>query len=220
MLKLMKLDWSAMKSCHKYFLFIPITLLAVGWFTSIYLVPFAAFLLFSFAANSFAVEEKGDLNRFYLTLPVKRRMVVGGRYALSFVLYVGGTLLGAALMPLANLYSLSKWYPDFRWMLALFSFSFLLYSLMSLAMYPVLFRLGYQKGKIWGYYVPAIVICLIYCAVIEYDTIVRGGTFILDLLVYASEHMLAVSGGMLVLGAVLLGLSYLLSVRWYGRRDF
>ena len=162
----------------------------------------------------------GDLNRFYLTLPLKRRMVGGGLYALSFVLYVGGVLLGTALMPLANLYSLSKWYPDFSWMLALLSFSFLLYSLMSLAMYPVLFRLGYQKGKMWGYYVPAIAICLIYCAVVEYDTIVRGGTLVLDLLVYASEHMLAVSGGMLALGAVLLGGSYLLSVRWYERREF
>ena len=216
----MKLDWSAMKYCHKYFLFIPITLLAAGWFTSIHLIIFGTFLLFSFATNSFAVEEKGDLNRFYLTLPVKRRMVVGGRYALSFVLYVGGVLLGGALMPLVNLYSLSKWYPDFKWMLALLSFSFLFYSLMSLAMYPVLFRLGYQKGKIWGYYVPAIVICLIYCAAMEYDTIARGGTLILDLLVYASEHMLAVSGGMLALGVVLLGGSYLLSVRWYERREF
>lgn len=220
MFKLMKLDWSAMKYYHIRFLAIPVALLVTGWLSSIYLVPLGVFLLFSFAINSFGVEEKGDFNKFYLILPVKRRTVVGGRYALSFALYLVGVLLGTALMPLANLYSLSKWYPDLRWMLALLSFSFLFYGLMSLAMYPVLFRLGYQKGKMWGYYVPAIVICLIYIAVLEYDTIVRGGTLILELFIFASEYTLAVSGGMLVLGAALLGISYLLSVRAYERREF
>lgn len=220
MLKMMKLDWLATKYYHKKLPVILICLLVIGWLSSIYLVPMGAFLLFSFATNTFAVEEKGDLNRFYLILPVKRSMVVRGRYVLSFVLYAGGVLLGAALMPLTNLYSLSKWYPSLEWMLALFAFSFLFYGSMSLAMYPVLFRMGYQKGKMWGYYVPAIVICLIYVAVMEYDALARGGTLIFDLFVYASEHMPAVSGGMLVLGAVLLGISYMLSVRIYERREF
>lgn len=65
-------------------------------------------------------------------------------------------------MPLAYLFSISRWYPDFKWMLAIISFGFLFYGMMSLAMYPQLFRLGYQKGKSWGYYLPAGIICLLY----------------------------------------------------------
>lgn len=220
MLNMLRLNWSAMKSYRIRFLMIPVCLLVVGCLSPILLVPMGAFLLFSFSLNPFAVEEKGDLNRLYLTLPIRRRAIVTGRYALSLLLYAAGVLLGLAMMPLANLVSLSKWYPDFRWSLVLVSVSFLVYGLMSLAMYPLLFRMGYQKGKIWGYYVPAVLICLIYIAVLEYDILVGKGTFIFGLLVYASEHLLAVCFGMFAAGWALLALSYLLSAWLYARREF
>lgn len=220
MLDMIRLNWSAIKCYRIRFLIIPVCLFLVGFFSPILLMPMGAFLLFSFSLNPFAVEEKGDLNRLYLTLPISRRTIVTGRYLLSFFLFAVGILLGLAMMPLANLVSLSKWYPDFRWNLALISFCFLFYGLMSLAMYPLLFRVGYQKGKIWGYYVPAVLICLAYVAVLEYDIQVGNGTFIFDLLVYASEHILAVSGGMFVVGGGLLALSYLLSDRLYAGREF
>ena len=209
-----------MKSYRIRFLIIPVCLFVVGCLSPILLVPMGAFQLFSFSLNPFAVEEKGDLNRLYLTLPVPRRSVVMGRYALSLLLYMIGVLLGLAMTPLANLVSLSKWYLDFKWSLALVSFSFLVYGIMSLAMYPLLFKVGYQKGKVWGYYVPALLVCLAYIALIEYDMLLGNGTFIFDLLVYASDHILIVSGGMFTAGGLLLALSYLLSARLYGRREF
>lgn len=67
---------------------------------------------------------------------------------------------------------------------------------------------------------PAVLICLIYIAVMEYDILVGNGTFILNLLVYASEHILAVSSGMFAVGGMLSALSYFLSLRLYGRREF
>lgn len=216
----MKLDLSATKYYYKRLLILPLTLLLIGWISSICLIPFGACLMFFFSINSFAVEEKGDLNRLYLTLPVKRSAVVTGRYVLSLVLFAGGILLGLVLMPLTNLVSFSKWYPDYKWTLALISFSFLFYGLMSLSMYPLLFKMGYQKGKIWGCYLPAGGICLIYIAVMQYDMIAGGGRLIFNMLVYASEHILFISGGMLALGAVMLGISYLLSVRIYQKREF
>ncbi len=219
MLKMLRLNWSAMKCYRIRFLMIPVCLFTVGCLSPIFLVPMGAFLLFSFSLNPFAVEEKGDLNRLYLTLPVDRRSVVLGRYVLSFLLFAVGVLLGLAMMPLANLVSLSKWYPDFRWNLALISFSFLFYGIMSLAMYPLLFKMGYQRGKVWGYYVPAVLICLIYVAMLEYDAMAGNG-FLLNLLVYASDHLLVVSGGMFAAGGMLLALSCFLSLWLYGRREF
>lgn len=215
-----KLDWIATKCYHKRLWILPLSLLVIGWFSPIWLVPLSTLLLFSFSINVFAVEEKGDLNRLYLTLPVKRSKVVRGRYVQSLLLFAGGVMLGLALMPLANLISFSKWYPDYQWILAVVSFSFLFYGLMTLFMYPLLFRLGYQKGKIWGYYLPAGCVCLAYIAIVQYDTLVSGGMLVFHMLVYASEHMLLVSGGMFMLGALMLVASYLLSVRIYKRREF
>ena len=40
--------------------------LVTGGYSSIYLIPLGVFLLFSFSVNTFAAEEKGDLNRLYL----------------------------------------------------------------------------------------------------------------------------------------------------------
>ena len=76
MYDIMKLDWHAMKCYHVRLLIIPIYLLLIGWVSPVCLIPLAVFLLFSFSINSFYVEEKGDLNRFYLTLPIKRSQVV------------------------------------------------------------------------------------------------------------------------------------------------
>lgn len=220
MLKMIKLDWSSMKCSYKRFFIIPIVLLFIGWFSPIILIPMSVFLLFSFSINPFAVEEKGDLNRLYLTLPIKRVDIVTGRYALALLLYIGSILLALALMPLANLISASKWYPDYRWILALLAFSFLFHAIMSLSMYPMLFKLGYQKGKFWGFYLPLIFFSLVCIIVMEYDIMVKNGTLMFDLLVYASEHLLFVSGGMFVLGMVCLTASYLLSNRLYARREF
>lgn len=175
--------------------------------------------MFCLSVNPFAGEEIGNLNRLYLTLPVSRSRMVAGRYLLSLFLFLAGIALALVLMPLANLFSFSRWYPDFKWTLALVSSGFLLHALLSLFMYPILFKLGYMKGRIWGFYLPVLLIALACLAVLEYD-LMAGGTFLFDLLVYASEHILPVSGGMLGLGAAILAGSWLLSVRTYSRRDF
>ena len=219
MLKLMKLDWTAIKCYRIRCLLIPVALLVNGIFSTILMAPLGVFLLFSFSINFFAVEEQWNLNRLYLTLPVNRNRMVVGRYLLSLLLFLTGILSGFALMPFANLFSFSRWYPDWKWRLALGAFCFLIYALMNLAMYPVLFKLGYQKGRIWGYYIPCILTGLIYLALVEYD-IMTGGTFIRDALLYAAEHILTVSGGILLLGAAVWALSLCLSLRIYARREF
>lgn len=89
----------------------------------------------------------------------------------------------------------------------LISFGFLLHALMSFS-YPLLFKLGYQKGWFWGCYLPILLMGLAYVAIAEYD-LLTGGTFIFDVLVYASGHILPVSGGMLATGAAMLAGSWL-----------
>ena len=121
-------------------------------------------------------------------------------------------------MPLANLFALSKWYPDLKWCMVLLSSGFLFYALLSLSMYPVLFKLGYQKGKIWGFYIPAALTTLIYIIVLEYDIYTEG--FLTNLLSYASDHLLTAVSMIIGLGAGILAISCLLSIKTYSRRDF
>lgn len=68
MLRMLRLNWSAMKCYRIRFLIIPGSLFVTGCFSPVLLVPMGTFLLFSFSLNPFAIEEKGDLNRLYLTL--------------------------------------------------------------------------------------------------------------------------------------------------------
>lgn len=219
MLKTIKLNLSAIRYFLKRgFLILP-ALLLIGCVSPILLVPMGTLLLFSFSLNAFAVEEKGDLNRLYLTLPVKRRTIVSGRYVLSVIFFLMGILFGFSLMPLGNLVSRSKWYPDWRWNLALVSLCLLFYGSMSLSMYPVLFWKGYQKGKFWGIYVPLLCFGLIWLMLVELDIYAKGKLFF-HLLVYASDHLLIVSSMMILLGLALLGVSYGLSVRIYQKREF
>lgn len=220
MLNIIKLDWSALKYYQKRVLILPVCLFISGWISSIYLVPLGAFLTFFFSLNSFAVEEKGDLNKLYLTLPVKRKTIVTGRYMLMFLTIFCGMLLGFILMPFVNKIAFSKWYLDLRWKFALFSFSFLLCAVLSIFMHPLLFKLGYQKGKLWGMYIPAGIFGIAYILFLAYSSISGKEMLITNMLIYASENTFLVSGGMLLLAVSFFAVSYILSIRSYEKREF
>lgn len=220
MLNMIRMDWAAMKYYQKRVLVVFICLLIMGFVSPIYLVPGAVLISFAFSLNPFAVEEQGDLSRLYLTLPVKRNQVVAGRYALSIIMVSCGILLGFLFMPIANRISFSKWYPSLEWILAIAAFCILFYALMNIFMYPLLFKLGYHKGKFWGMYMPLGVFAMAYAIFLAYNQIPGNEKLIFNMLVYASEHMLLVSGGMLALAAVLLTVSYRLSLKAYLKREF
>ena len=90
-------DWNAMKCFHLRLFLIPIISLAAGFISALLVVPTNVFMFLFFSVNTFAVEEKGDLNKLYLTLPVKRSAVVAGRYVLSICMGVAGLVTGIPL---------------------------------------------------------------------------------------------------------------------------
>lgn len=218
--KMIALDWRAMKFYQIRFLLLPVFTIFLGWYNSLLVIPMSVIMLLSFSVNPFAVEEKGALNNLYLTLPVTRSTIVAGRYALSFIMMLFGIIMGIAITPIANIFSKSKWFVGIGGNMVIISLSYFLYALFNLFMFPILFRLGYQKGKFWGFYTPVILFSLIFAA---YNAITmlpgnEGLTF--DFIIYASEHIFLLSGGLIVLSTVILFLSYLLSVKLYSKRDF
>ena len=219
--KLIALDWHAVAMANKLSILIcPVLIFFVGYITSqILVIPFSMWVVLSYSTNPFYSEEKGELNNLFLTLPVKRRKIVAGRYVSSLILLLLGVIMGLAIMPVVRHFSNSQWWLSVESNIAIVAVSILLFAVFNLFMFPLLFKLGYQKGKVWGLYLPAVVFVVLYFG---YNIIMvvsdRNITF--EFLVFAGENMLLVSGGVMLLSVFILLLSFRLSLRVYLRRDF
>lgn len=218
--KMIALDWRAMKYYQIRLLLLPVFVFIFGVYSPLTVIPMSVFLSLSFSLNPFAVEEKGELNNLYLTLPVRRKSIVAGRYILSIIMLLCGIAIGILIMPLANKLSISKWFIGIEGFIVVISLSYLLYAILNLFMFPILFRLGYHKGKFWGFYLPMGFFALLFGAYSAITHLPGNKTLTLNFIVYASENLLMVSGSIVVLATMLLILSYMISLKLYSKRDF
>jgi len=218
--KMIAIDWRAMKVYQIRILLIPILAIALGWTSSLNVIPLCLFACFNYSLNTFAVEDKGALNNLYLTMPVKRNSIVAGRYALSLIMVLCGILIGVPIMYFVNMFAMSKWYIGINGYLIVISLSFLLYAVFNLSTFPILFKLGYVKGKFIGVILPVILFGLIFGAYPLIISLSGNEALTIELISYASENIFLVSGGILLLATVVLLGSYALSVRVYSKRDF
>ena len=218
--KMIALDWRAMKVYQIRILLLPVFVLILGFYSPLLVIPISVFLFLSFSVNPFAVEEKGELNNLYLTLPVRRKSIVAGRYLLSIIMLLCGIAIGSLLMPLANRLSVSKWFIGIEGFMVVIALSYLLYAILNLFMFPVLFRLGYNKGKFWGFFLPVVFFSLLLGMYSTITYLPGNKTLTLDILVLASENLLMVVGSIVVLATILLILSYMISLKLYSKRDF
>ena len=219
--KIIAHDWRATCLSYKlaYFLYLPIVF-SVGLIMSqMFVLPFSVWMALSYSLNPFFVEAKGELNSLYMTLPVKRSQIVVARYLFSLIMLVIGVAAGLAIMPVARYFSTSRWYLGISGNIAMVAVSVLVFSVLSLFMLPPLFKLGYHKGKIISLYITPFVFAAISVAYFIFMVISEYNTT-LDFIVFASENMLLVTGGIMAVSALILWLSYRLSMRFYLRRDF
>lgn len=220
MIRMAKLDWNAMKYFHLRIFLIPVISLAAGFITPLFVVPTNVFLFLFFSINTFAIEEKGDLNMLYLTLPIQRSFVVAGRYTLSIGMGLLGLVTGIPLALLADCFSLSHYYGPIGWFLPVITISCLLFSVFNICMFPILFKLGYSKGKFWGMLVPTALFAALYSVLVIISSLPGNEHLLFNILVYAHQNMLFVNGGMAAAAAMILLFSFLLSKRLYATRDF
>lgn len=218
--KMIALDWRAMKVYQIRLLLLPVFVVLFGFYSPLAVIPLSVIIFLSFSVNPFAVEEKGELNNFYLTLPVRRKSIVAGRYMLSVIMLLCGIATGTLIMPLVNKFSISKWFIQIEGYMVIISLSYLLYAILNLFMFPILFRLGYHKGKFWGFYLPMVFFSMFVGAYSAITSLPENNTLVLDLIIRASENLLMVSGGVVVLATILLLLSYQISIKLYSKRDF
>lgn len=220
MIQIALLDWKAIKYFHLRIFLLPIISLAAGFILALLVIPTNVFMFLFFSVNTFAVEEKGDLNKLYLTLPIKRSSVVGGRYVLSIGMGMAGLITGIPLAILADHFSLSHYYGPLGWFLPIVSISYLLFSVFNLCMFPILFKLGYSKGKFWGMLVPLALFSALYDAWIIISSLPGNEYLLFNALEYASKNMFLVNGCIFLAATLILLFSFLLSKKLYTNREF
>ncbi|GHU54482.1 hypothetical protein FACS1894132_09170 [Clostridia bacterium] len=99
------------------------------------------------------------------------------------------------------------------------SLSFAFGGFINLCMYPLLFQFGYEKGKIWGFYLPITLIAIIFGIIGAVSNTEKVMPKILSWLVYWSQNTLFVCTIMLAIGVALMYISYRLSLFLYEKRD-
>ncbi|GHU54478.1 hypothetical protein FACS1894132_09160 [Clostridia bacterium] len=94
-LKMIKTDWLAIKMHHWRLLIMAAVIILFGITgLTMVIIPVASYMAVVFSINTFAVEEKGNLDRLLLTLPLSRKDIVRGRFVFMGVTLLIG-LLGA-----------------------------------------------------------------------------------------------------------------------------
>jgi hypothetical protein len=228
MLNMIKLDWLGMKYYWVRVIIVPLSICIMGFFSAALIIPFLSYFMLSFSVNPFAVEEKGKLDHLYLTLPVTRKTIVNARFGLSLIMLFAGIVFGVLLTILMSallhgkvIFFEHNFQADFATMFLLICVSLLLYAIMNLSMFPILFKIGYAKGKALGFYIP-----------IAVSTAILYGLFLLVIYNYSFSTWLqsllewslanTVWAAMIILAAslILLSISYALSQRVYSRREF
>jgi len=227
MLNMIKLDWLGMKTYHYVLLLAPLLIYLFGGFMGGWLyIPLAALLMWGGALSPFFVEEKGDLNYLYLTLPIHRKAIVRARFGLSLFLVLAGIVLGIALTIVNSfLYSGQSmlpgvFQPTFDSIFLLVCVGLFIYALLLLCSFPILFKLGYAKGQFFGYYVPLclggvllITLALLPFFVQPYD---MG---LLSTLEWVMGSPLWVALVILAFAVVFFTFSYLLSQKAFAKRE-
>ncbi|MDR1565530.1 MAG: ABC-2 transporter permease [Oscillospiraceae bacterium] len=220
-LKVIRTDWLATKSQHwRLLIMAAIVVVFALMEMSMIIIPISAYMAIAFSMNAFAVEEKGKLDHLYLSLPLSRKSIVRGRFTFMILLLVIAlAICGAIVVATSPHLQFGEIYTDVepKSIALMCSLGFAFSGFINLSMYPVMFRMGYEKGKIFGFYIPVFVIALIFGLTAAFAA--TRIEILLGWLLYWLANPLKVCGIMLAVGTVLFYLSYRLSLWLYSKRD-
>ncbi|MDR0500414.1 MAG: ABC-2 transporter permease [Coriobacteriales bacterium] len=190
------------------------------------IIPIGAYMGIAFSMNAFAVEEKGKLDHLYLSLPLSRSNIVRGRFAFAIFLLVVALVVCGLTIALTSP-SLDFWLfgnvggmsfklqPKMIALICCLGFAF--GSFMNLSMYPIMFKMGYEKGKVFGFIIPAFVSAALFGSL----GVLMGSRMelIFGWLVYLADNPVFVGAIMLGIGAAMFLVSYFVSQWFYSRRN-
>jgi ABC-type transport system involved in multi-copper enzyme maturation permease subunit len=223
--KMAYFDWLSMKAYHKLLLvFTPYCMLVFGVLNTLMIVPVCVVYHAMVSTWPFSVEEKGESHKLYLTLPLKKREIVAGRYFVSLIVLTGSIIIGSVVMLIKDnvdffWFSIVERYPlSGALFITAIAVSCLLYAFVNLCVFPMLFWLGFTKGKFLGY---AVMFSFFFIFAIPFALMLsRQESPVVRFINSASENLALVNGIFFAVAAAFFLLSYFLSVKVYSKRDF
>ena len=193
------------------------------------MLPITVFVFMELATQPFVMEEKGQLNSFYLAMPVKRSDIVKGRYAFAIFVLAFSLLVGSAWVLLwdgffAGLLPFIPRMPiTFSGFVTMLSLSYFFGAVYILIVLPILFKIGTAKGKYLAY---AIMIFMMFSIMIlathelTREAFGRQAWLLTRLLAFFADNALYANLGAFVLGSAFLFLSCMISIGVYRNREF
>mgnify|MGYP001221493692 CR=1 FL=1 len=213
-----KLDFATIKPYKRSLYFYVLIMLLVGFtsksFNVIFSMIIAGFPII--LSYPFAISEKNGLDTLYSTLSLDRKDVVIGRY--SFVVFI--KLIAMALLTIfASV--------NFNWnsnsltigeASLYISLLFLILSLLISFQYPLFFKYGYTKAKIYTY-IPLFL--LFFCLGILPSILMKLGVYINwnKLSIILDNNKTSFSILFILIGFVFLLISCLISIKIYQKKD-
>lgn len=208
-------DVYVLNNYKKSFALYVVLILAFGIFTkggSAYMTNLLTLLVISAVMGSFSYDESAKWDRFAAALPVSRRAIVTAKYL--FALICTGVAVAAAVV-LESVIGIAGGGGGVPAAVLSSGGVALLVSLLALGIsLPLTFWLGPEKARMVSMVAYIAVFVLIFLGFL----LLGDGQ--LPAITGLAWQLQLVAGGMAVFVALLFGLSYLVSVRMYTKRDF
>lgn len=87
-------------------------------------------------------------------------------------------------------------------------------------MFPILFKIGYQKGKFLGFYFPVVFSTILVFIFNMISTLPGNETLMFDIIMWATENIVLVGIISIIAATLLMFISYSLSLLLYSKREF
>lgn len=166
-------------------------------------VSFMLFMLLSTHLYPFQLEEKNDLYRLYGVTPVKRSVLIFGRYLFIIVISLVDWLLAMIVE-----YSFSKSGLAISDFLLSSLFIFAIFLILTAFEIPGLYKLGVIKGR-WIVYIPIVLMFLIVFLADAFQILERGTNWVM-----ANFWLVP------MVTIIVLSLSIFFSIRIFNRKEF
>jgi hypothetical protein len=168
----------------------------------------------------FATCEKSNMDALYITLAIKKRTVVLGRYLFSLFMDVCAilcallfSLVPGAFMPDSDLnMGANEALPAFTLIAAKFL-------VIQAVQFPMFFRLGYMKAR-YMIIIPFLLIAVGLPVLANRGERLGGLPYLPEVLIWAANNIPTVCALICAVTVIVICVSYRLSLAFYGKRDF
>lgn len=163
-----------------------------------------------FSSYPFLVGDNSGIDGIYRLFSIDSKDIVFARYILAFIFYVFSCILGLIYY---LIFAKIKAYPIDMNILINFGVNFLVFAIIISLQYPIYFKYGYTKAKTWVI-LPIFILGILGGAI---GFLVKDFK---DLINFTYQHKYLISGILLILIAVIIIISIILSIKFYKKRDF